>query len=65
LDRTLMPKKENDSTYWRGRAAEARTKADQTSDSLAKRILLGIAASYDRIAESAERRECALKETDE
>jgi hypothetical protein len=51
-----MAEQENDSEYWRGRATEARTKADQMRDSEAKRILLEIAASYDCIAEAVEGR---------
>jgi hypothetical protein len=49
-----MAEKENDSKYWRGRAAEARTTADQMRDPEVKRVLLEIAAAYDRIAESVE-----------
>jgi len=60
-----MADQENDSKYWRGRAAEARTKAEQMRDPEAKRILLEIAASYDRIAESTERRGRPAKQTDE
>jgi hypothetical protein len=51
-----MAEQESDSKYWHGRAAEARTKADQMRDLEAKRILLEIAASYDRIAEAVQGR---------
>jgi hypothetical protein len=46
---------EHDFKYWRSRAAEARAKADQMHDPDAKRTLLDLAASYDRIAERRER----------
>ena len=55
---------ENDANYWRGRAAEARATADLMSDPKAKGILLEIAASYDRIAESVEGNRRSAKETD-
>jgi hypothetical protein len=50
-----MTATENDSKYWRGRAAETRAKAEQMGAPEAKRILLEIAESYDRMAEYAER----------
>jgi hypothetical protein len=49
----VMAEQENDSKYWRGRAAEARAKANQMRDPVAKGIMLEIAESYDRIAEHA------------
>jgi hypothetical protein len=60
-----MAEDENGSKYWRGHAAEARTKADQMRDPVTKRILLEIAESYDRIAEIAERLGRSAKETNE
>jgi hypothetical protein len=60
-----MAENENDSKYWRGRAAEARAMADQMRDHIAKGILLEIAESYDRIAQYAEGRGRSAKGTDE
>jgi hypothetical protein len=43
-----------DPKYWRARAKEARTQADQMPDAKARRALLGIAENYDQLAERAE-----------
>jgi hypothetical protein len=40
--------------YWRERAEEARTKAEQMFDREAKATLLQIALSYDKLADRAE-----------
>jgi hypothetical protein len=40
--------------YWRERAEEARAQASEMQDPTAKRTLLEIARSYDRLAEQAE-----------
>ena len=40
--------------YWRERAEEARAQASEMRDPTAKRTLLEIARSYDRLAEQAE-----------
>jgi hypothetical protein len=45
-----------DHQYWRDRAEEARARAEQMRTAEAKRVLLRIGASYDRLAEHAERR---------
>jgi hypothetical protein len=42
--------------YWRNRARVARTNADKTKDPRTKRMLLGIAEAYDRLAERVQRR---------
>jgi hypothetical protein len=42
---------------WRALAAEARATAEQMSDAEAKRIVLSIAAAYERLAARAEARE--------
>jgi hypothetical protein len=42
--------------HWRERAEEARTNAEQINDPEAKRLMLGIAASYERLALRAEER---------
>jgi hypothetical protein len=42
--------------YWRTRAQEARTLADQMTDPEAKRTILDIAIKYDLLAQRAERR---------
>lgn len=42
--------------YWRGRAGKVRAVADSLRDPASRRTMLGIAASYDALAQSAERR---------
>jgi hypothetical protein len=42
--------------YWRRRAEEARVVAESFDDVQSKRIMLGIAGDYERIAELAEHR---------
>ena len=43
----------NDPAYWRQRAEEARTVADQLSDPIAQKAMLEIAASYEALADLA------------
>lgn len=50
----------NDAQHWRDRAAEARTVAAAMPDDIGKQTMLGIAASYDRLAARAERKEATL-----
>ena len=50
----------DDPNYWRSRAEEARTIAEQTDDPDAKRTILDIVAGYERMAARAARR-AALK----
>ena len=46
----------DDAEYWRKRAEEARTLAEQMKDRQTKSLMLGIAESYERIAKlTAER----------
>jgi hypothetical protein len=45
------------STYWRQRAEEARTRADDFHDPEAKGTLLNVAAMYDAMGDRAEERE--------
>jgi hypothetical protein len=40
--------------YWRARADEARTQAEQMRDRWAKEALLNIADTYERLAKDAE-----------
>jgi hypothetical protein len=40
----------DDPTHWRQRAEEARSIADQLDDPIAKKTMLDIAHSYDRLA---------------
>jgi hypothetical protein len=42
--------------HWQMRAAEARAMANAITDPVAKQTMLGIAASYDRLAERAARK---------
>ena len=48
-----------DAKYWRERAVEARAVAEEMLDPETKRILEGIAQSYDRLAQHAKTREDA------
>ena len=45
-----------DAGYWRDRAEEARTIGDLSKEAETRRIMFGIATSYDMIAERAEKR---------
>jgi hypothetical protein len=60
-----MADKENDSKYWRGRAAEARAMVDEMRDHVTKATMLEIVESYERIAASVEARERSAKGTNE
>jgi hypothetical protein len=42
--------------YWRSRADEARVVAESLEDAQLKRIMLGIAGDYERMAELTEQR---------
>jgi len=44
-----------DGKYWRSRAAEIRTQSDMINEE-SRQMMLAIAASYERLAERAERR---------
>jgi hypothetical protein len=44
-----------DARYWRDRAEESRAMADGMRDPEARRVMLNIAASYDWMAELAEK----------
>ena len=46
----------NDPAHWRDRAEEARRIAEEMVDPDAKRMMLNIAAGYDRLAQHAETR---------
>ena len=46
----------NDPEHWRDRAEDARRMAEDMADPEAKRMMLGIASGYDRLAEHAEQR---------
>jgi len=46
----------NDPAHWRRRAEEARTIAEQMSDSPSKEAMLRIAKDYERLAERAAQR---------
>jgi ribosomal protein S17E len=53
----------DDPEHWRNRAEEARSVAEQLSDPESKRTMLRIAGDYDRLAEHAQRRAPAKKES--
>lgn len=44
-----------DPDYWRHRAEEARTRVEQMLDSQTKALMLGIADTYEKIAEAYEK----------
>ena len=46
----------NDPDHWRSRAEEARCIAEDMGDAEAKRMMLGIAAGYEKLARHAEGR---------
>jgi predicted Rossmann-fold nucleotide-binding protein len=46
----------NDPKHWRERAEEARTVADELTDSDSKRRMLRVAEDYEELARRAERR---------
>jgi hypothetical protein len=54
-----MPSLWNDPEHWRSRAEEARATADQLHDLESKRVMLGIADGYDKLAARAESRKQA------
>ena len=47
----------SDPKHWRNRAREARTRAGEMDEPVAKRQMLGIARGYERLAERAEERQ--------
>jgi hypothetical protein len=55
---TALAKKKllNDPKHWRDRAEEARVHAEQMRDPEACRMMLEIAAGYERLAKKAEQR---------
>jgi hypothetical protein len=51
-----MPSLWEDPEHWRDRAEEARATAEQMHDSESKRLMLGIAEDYEKLAARAENR---------
>jgi hypothetical protein len=51
---------EPDPQYWRERAMIARANAENLANVRAKRMMLGTAASYERLAERIERRKLKM-----
>ena len=47
----------DDARHWRSLAEQARTSADRVSDPVSKRVLYGIAESYESLARRAEQSE--------
>ena len=50
----ISPALLNNAQHWRERAEEARGHAEQLTDPNAKEMMLGIAESYEKIAERAD-----------
>jgi uncharacterized protein with HEPN domain len=46
----------SDLQYWRDLAGKVRAKADQATNDATKQVLLRIAETYERVAESVEQR---------
>lgn len=46
-----------DARYWRERAGEVRAKAERIRDPVGRRYMLGIARTYDQLAERADERD--------
>jgi hypothetical protein len=51
-----MPGLLNNAKHWRERAEEARSVAEGLHDPVAKRMMLGIAETYEMLAQRAEER---------
>ena len=51
-----------ESVYWRDRAIEARLMAEQLTDPDARRAVLRVAESYERLARTADARATARKD---
>jgi hypothetical protein len=56
-----MPSEPHDEHYWLERAKEARLRADRMITPDAKRVMLEIAAGYQRLAQYADERTGRLK----
>jgi hypothetical protein len=52
----MVPNITDDPEYWRKRAEEARSISEQMVEAHTKSLMLGIAASYEKIAKWAEQR---------
>ncbi|MGZ5120721.1 MAG: hypothetical protein ACXWCK_32005 [Burkholderiales bacterium] len=50
----------NDPKHWLDRAKEARALAEEIADLKAKRMMLGVANGYERLAQRAEERAARL-----
>jgi hypothetical protein len=57
---SLVPALSKDQNHWERRAKEARALAEQITDPVAKRAMLEIAASYEKIAKRAEARDARI-----
>jgi hypothetical protein len=51
-----MPLYVDDPKIWRDRAEEARVQAEQMSEEASRGLMLGVAESYEKMAERAEAR---------
>jgi hypothetical protein len=50
----------NNAEHWRNRAEEARVHAEQLTDPEAKRMMLAIAESYEKLAQRAGKRRTSV-----
>jgi hypothetical protein len=48
----------NDETHWRNRAEEARRLVEHLTNSEARRVMLGVAEGYDRLAQGGGGQNC-------
>jgi len=62
--RSICPMSQNDAARLRALAADALTAATQMTDVNCKRAMMGVAASYERLASHAEQREASIARSD-
>jgi hypothetical protein len=60
MGKASVPALSKDQNHWEQRAKEARALAEHIADPVAKRAMLEIAASYEKIAKRAEARDARI-----